>query len=51
MNRTMICHCKYQLRMKGNKGNTFLDQRKCKRVPLKRHLCAWPIRSCLNEGG
>ena len=22
-----------------------------KRAPLKRHLCAWPIRSCLNEGG
>ena len=22
-----------------------------KRAPLKRHLCAWAIRSCLNEGG
>ena len=22
-----------------------------KRAPLKRHFCAWPIRSCLNEGG
>ena len=21
------------------------------KAPLKRHLCAWPIRSCLNEGG
>ena len=22
-----------------------------KRAPLKRHLCAWPFRSCLNKGG
>ena len=22
-----------------------------KRAPLKRHLCAWPFRSCLNEEG
>ena len=22
-----------------------------KRAPVERHLCAWPIRSCLNEGG
>ena len=40
-----------KLQRKGNKGNTFLDQRTYKRAPLKRHLCASPIRSCLNEGG
>ena len=28
-----------------------MDQRTYKRAPLKRHFCAWPIRSCFNEGG
>ena len=37
--------------MKGNKGNTFLDQKTYKRAPVKCHLCAWPFRSCLNEAG
>ena len=28
-----------------------MNQGTYKRAPLKRHLCTWPIRFCLNEGG